>query len=156
MKYRLFWPSKALSTPYSTATFLWGGLETLHAVPDTHVRLNHLGVRGVCLDLLAQGAHEHAQARQIAVPARAPYLAGDEGVGEHLVDVFRQKDEQFVLGWGERELASVFRRVSRGVVDMQRTVVERAPVDSLDAIEERLKFARTRASNSSTEKGLVR
>ena len=64
--------------------FLWGGLETLHAVPDTHVRLNHLRVRGVCLDLLAQGAHEHAQARQIAVPARAPYLAGDEGVGEHL------------------------------------------------------------------------
>ena len=47
-------------------------------------------------------------------------------MGEHLVDVFRQKDEQFVLGWGERELASVFRRVSRGVVDMQRTVVERA------------------------------
>jgi len=71
--------------------FLWGGLETLHAVPDTHVRLNHLGVRGVCLDLLAQAAHEHAQARQIAVPARAPYLAGDEGVVSTLSTFFARR-----------------------------------------------------------------
>ncbi|VWM23954.1 Uncharacterised protein [Collinsella intestinalis] len=53
----------------------------------------------------------------------------DEGVREHLVDVFRQKHEELVLGGCEREALAVELGVSRGVIDVQASVVEGARLD---------------------------
>ena len=86
--------------------------------------LDVLGGIGSGLQLLAQGGHEHPQGGDVVLPAVAPDLLGDVGVGEHLAHVLGQQAEQLVLDGREVQLISVQIGAAGGVIDAQAAVDE--------------------------------
>ena len=59
-----------------------------HSVPHADVGLNVLRRMWLLLNFLAQRGHKHPQGGDIVVPAAAPDILSDKGVGQHLADVF--------------------------------------------------------------------
>ena len=155
-------PGKGLNRNYFTATHIGMVVGDLalgdQSVTDAHVRLDIARMRGVGLDLLAQRAHKDTQARQVALSCRAPNLVQDKLMRQHLVGVMRQQAQELVLDRCQMQLLTIHRGDAGIKIDMQLAGIERALGGNAARlrIQRRLSVVRMRASNSSTENGLVR
>ena len=89
-----------------------------HAVADTDVRLDVLGMALVCLQFFSQGSHKDPQGGQLrggAVGRAAPDLTDDVVVGQHFASVLSQQAQQFILNGRQVKLLPIEKCTSTSI-----------------------------------------
>ena len=129
-----------------------------HPIADADVRLDVLLPIFSVFQLFAQSCHEHPQGGNIIFPTAAPDLLRYVGVGQNFTHIFGEQAQQLVFDGRQVQFRAIQIRAACRIVDFQRAVSENGDSRAVSAfISVNLRCVTlSRASSSSTEKGLVR
>lgn len=128
-----------------------------HPVAHTDMGLDHLGLGRAALNLLAERSHEYTERRNV-VRRTAPDFMQDIIMGQDLAHILRQQTQQLILNRRQVDLVTLQPDTARRIVNPQISVRKKGESFISFSLSPRIRrrLTRSRASSSSTLKGLVR
>ena len=129
-----------------------------HTIAHTNMCLDVLRGLLCWLQLFPQCCHKYPQRSYIVIPTAAPDILCDKGMGQYLANILGQQAQQLILNG--RQVQFVLSQISAppSIIHFQFTIknTELAVAISAVIMASLRCVTRSRANNSSTEKGFVK